>query len=409
MAMTRFPSMVLLVTVVATSARAAAPRVFLLDGKQLAETKQKLAAGDATLRPALEQLKRDTSDAMKEGPWSVVQKGVTSPSGDKHDYMSQAPYWWPDPAKADGLPYVRRDGERNPEIYKITDRTAMKRMSQVAQTLALAYYFTGDETYASRAGELLRTWFLAPQTRMNPHLEYAQGIPGINAGRGIGIIETGDLTNVVDAVGLLEGSKALSGAERAAMREWFSAYLKWMLESANGKEEAAAKNNHGTHYDLQAATFALFTDQPNVARRILNEVPAKRIAVQVEPDGRQPLELDRTKAWSYSIMNARGLMQLARLGQHVNVDLWNARTEDGRSIRAALDFLLPYATGEKVWPHEQINGFRPEGAITLLRRAARVYPDGPYSEAVAKLPPLAPTHLDHLTGPRLVANEADSR
>src|SRR5687767_1188678 len=114
---------VLFAMLIICSAAQAQPRVFLLDQKQLAATKQKLTAGDATLAPALEQLMRDASTAMKDGPWSVTQKGVTPPSGDKHDYMSQAPYWWPDPAKPDGLPYIRRDGERNPEIYKITDRT----------------------------------------------------------------------------------------------------------------------------------------------------------------------------------------------------------------------------------------------------------------------------------------------
>src|SRR5687768_11613362 len=250
MPMTRSAAALLALMLAASTARAE-PRVFLLDGKQLAATKQRVSVDDARLAPALEQLKRDASASMKEGPFTVTSKDAKPPSGDKHDYMSRAPYWWPDPTKTDGLPYIRNDGERNPEIYEITDRTHMKKMSQAALTLSLAYYFTGGDTYATRAGELLRTWFLAPETRMNPHLEYAQGIPGINTGRGIGIIETNDLTNVVDAIGLLEGSKALSDDERAALREWFAKYLKWMLESTNGKDEAAAKNNHGTYYDLQ--------------------------------------------------------------------------------------------------------------------------------------------------------------
>jgi hypothetical protein len=193
------------------------------------------------------------------------------------------------------------------------------------------------------------------------------------------------------------------------MREWFKAYLTWLLDSPNGKDEAAAKNNHGTYYDVQVVTFALFVGDDATAKRVLQEVPPKRIAVQVEPDGRQPLELERTKAWSYSVMNARGLMHLAILGEHVGVDLWDARTDDGRSIRAALDFLTPYATGEQKWPHEQINGFRPDGGATLLRRASLAYPDAKLAEVVKRLPPLAPDALDHLTGPRLVGNEQDSR
>src|SRR6202165_907703 len=90
------------------------PRVFLLDAKTLAEEKQRLTTAKST---PLSEAIRDAADrAMKAGPFSVMDKGTVPPSGDKHDYMSQAPYFWPDPKKANGLPYVRRDGERNPEI-----------------------------------------------------------------------------------------------------------------------------------------------------------------------------------------------------------------------------------------------------------------------------------------------------
>ena len=400
---------VLLVFAIAGSAVGAPPRVFLLDGDHMENARQRLRDGDTSLPPAVKRLEQSARDAMKLGPFSVTHKTITPPSGDKHDYMSQAPYWWPDPAKPDGLPYIRKDGLRNPEINKLTDRSQMRELSNAVEQLALAYYFTGDEAFAARAVELLRTWFIDESTRMNPHLEFAQGIPGINTGRGIGIIETGSLLNVCDAIGLLAGSKSWTDADERAMRDWFKRYLAWMLDSPHGKDESAAKNNHGTYYDMQAVTFALFTDQPDIAKRILGEVGAKRIAVQIEPDGRQPLELERTKAWSYSVMNVRGLMHLATLARRFDIDLWAYETPDGRSIRRALDYLGPYATGEQRWPHEQINGFRPEGGAILIRRAAKQFPDGPYAERAKKLPPLPPDALDHLTGPRLIANEQDSR
>jgi hypothetical protein len=40
--------------------------------------------------------------------------------------MSLAPYWWPDPKSPNGLPYIRRDGERNPEIKQITDHAQLR-------------------------------------------------------------------------------------------------------------------------------------------------------------------------------------------------------------------------------------------------------------------------------------------
>src|SRR6266436_5347612 len=198
-----------------------APRVFLLDARQLQATKQRIQSGDKTLDPAIGKLERDAQKALASGPFSIVTKDATPPGGDKHDYMSQAPYFWPDPKSANGLPYIRRDGERNPEINKITDHRSLDQLESSVETLALAYYFKGDEAYATKAVRLLRAIFLESATRMNPNLEYAQFIPGVNTGRGIGLIETRGLTRVVDAVGLLAGSKSWTEADQHALQDWY--------------------------------------------------------------------------------------------------------------------------------------------------------------------------------------------
>ena len=300
--------------------------------------------------------------------------------------MSQAPYFWPDPAKPDGLPYIRRDGERNPEINRISDHKSLDQMVGAVETLALAYYFKNNEAYATKAVELLRAFFLDPKTRMNPHLQFAQAIPGVNTGRGIGLIETRGLTRVVDAVGLLAGSKALQDADRRGLEHWFGRFLKWMLESKNGRDEAAARNNHGTYYDLQITSFALFLGEKEFARDILQAARKKRIAVQIEPDGRQPLELARTKAWSYSIGNLEGLMLLATIGEKVGVDLWNYQSEDGRSIRRALDYLAPIALGERNWTYQQLGEWPPQLLFPLMRRAAARYRDPQFLTLFERVP-----------------------
>ncbi|HEU4434738.1 MAG TPA: alginate lyase family protein, partial [Pyrinomonadaceae bacterium] len=350
---------VVIATAIAASAQSINPRVFLLDAKQ---------------KPPLAKLVADARKALTVGPFSVTSKEVTPPSGDKHDYMSQAPYWWPDPKSTNGLPYIRRDGEHNPEIDKITDHRVKDQMEAAVETLALAYYFTESEEYAARATELLRVFFLNPETRMNPNLEFAQGIPGINTGRGIGLIETRSLTRVIDAIGLLAGSKAWTTGDQRGMEKWFREFLRWMQESKNGRDEAAAKNNHGTFYDVQIVSFALFLRNTDLARRVLLEARTKRIATQIEPDGRQPLELERTRAWSYSVFNLEALMSLARLGEHVGVDLWQYTTRDGRSIRKALEFLVPFAHGQQKWPYQQLGAWQPEILFPLIDRAAKHYP-----------------------------------
>lgn len=362
----------------------APPPVFLLDAKMIQSVKTAPSESQAR-REVVAAAIKTAEKAMQEGPFSVMQKAVMPPSGDKHDYMSQAPYFWADPSKPNGLPYIRHDGERNPELKKISDHDNIGRMGEDARNLALAFYLTGNTAYADRAALLLRTWFIDPATRMNPNLEFGQGIPGINTGRGIGLIETRSLMPAVDAAGLLVGSKSWSDSDQTAMAAWFRQFLHWMQTSDKGKDENAAKNNHGTWYDLQVTDFALFLGDRQLALDTLNRVKTRRIAVQIEPDGRQPLELARTNAFSYSIGNLDGLMQLAWLGQQLGVDLWNFRTEDGRSIRAAVDFLLPYALGTKPWNYQQISGFHGDAILHPLRRAAKEFRDPRYIAGVRLL------------------------
>jgi len=373
-----------------SQAKIAAPRVFILDGRELAATKLRIRSNDQTFAAALANLEKDARRAMQQQPLSVISKTVTPPSGDKHDYMSQAPYFWPNPDKPDGLPYINRDGERNPEIAKITDHLALDQMEAAVQTLSLAYYFKNNEEYATKASQLLRAWFIDPATRMNPNLEYAQFIPGVNTGRGIGLIETRGLVNTVDAVGLLAGSKSWTSADQQALEGWFSTFLQWMQASQKGREENAAKNNHGTFYDVQSMSYALFVHRNDLAKQIAEAAREKRIALQIEPDGRQPLELRRTKAWSYSNMNLDGLLQLARLAENVGVDLWSYQTKDRRSIRAALEFLYPYALEDRKWSYQQLGNFEPKSLFPLMRRAAAHYQDEKFKAAQLRIPKLDP-------------------
>jgi hypothetical protein len=373
-----------------------APRVFLLEAKHLQLTRQRVQAGDKSLTPAWAKLEGEAQKALSVTSSSVVSKETTPPSGDKHDYMSQAPYFWPDPKSPNGLPYIRRDGERNPEINKITDHRSLDQLESSVETLALAFYFKGDEAYAAKATQLLRAFFLDPATRMNPNLQYAQFIPGVNTGRGIGLIETRGLTQVVDSIGLLQGSKALTPADQRGLQDWFGKFLQWMLESKNGREENAAKNNHGTYYDVQATTFALFLGKKDLARQIVETAKQKRIALQIEPDGRQLLELARTRAWGYSNGNLDGLMWLARLAENVDVDLWNYQTKDGRSVRRALEYLYPFAVADQKWTYQQLGDFDGKSLFPLIRRAGAHYKDERFKGEEARIPKLAPTDREHL-------------
>ena len=343
-------------------------RVFLLDLRP--EDRGKTRA-DVDVK----KIDSEAKKALTEKVEPITSQPATPPSKDKHDYMSQAPYFWRNPNTSTGFPYIRRDGERNPEIKQFPDHELLDKMVDNVERLSLGYFVTGKNEYAARAGEILRMWFIDPSTKMNPNLEFAQAIPGLNTGRGIGLIETRGMTRVVDSVGLLAGSPSWSKADQSGIEAWFSQFLTWMLESKNGKDESASKNNHGTFYDVQVASYALFVGKNDLAKRTLEAAKQKRIAVQIEKDGRQPLELERTKSWDYSVMNLEGLVSLAELADHVDIDLWNYRTADGRGIRKAIEFLEPYARDPKNWPTKQIEPIRVDKFNTIAKSAKKRYKD----------------------------------
>lgn len=330
------------------------PDTFLLNAELLGANKETIRRGDQPLRSAQQSVLMAADQVLKKAAHSVTEKSKTPPSGDKHDYMSVGPYWWPDSTKANGLPYIRKDGQINPERSAIKDETYLKNLCNDVQTLAVAYYFSDDEKYARRAAELLRVWFLNADTRMNPNLNYGQAIPGITDGRGIGLIDTRSLAKLVDAVQLLKASKAWPTSDHVALQGWFRQFLDWMLTSPIGKDEADEHNNHGTYYDLQAVAFALFLDDKPLAKKLVEQQTYARIQSQLKVDGSQPHELARTLSWDYSVMNLLGFFGLASLAENVNIDLWNYETPDGQSIKKAFFWLLPYASGQKPWDHKQI-------------------------------------------------------
>lgn len=360
------------------------PQVFLMNGERLVSLKKQYQKKDPAIIQLINDLKKEADKLLDMKPVSVMDKTISPPSGNKHDYMSQAPYFWYDSSKPNGLPYIRRDGQRNREIYKITDRTYLGNLDNASRTLALAWYFTGDEKYAEKASTLLRTWFLNEETKMNPHLEYGQGIPGINTGRGIGIIETVSLTGIVDAAGLLKGSSSWKPDDHKALQNWYAKYLDWLLTSKYGKDEAAAKNNHGTWYNVQVVDFALFTGDKQKAKQLAEE-SKKRIDSQIGSDGKMQLELDRTNGLGYSSMNLRGWFDMATLADELGINLWTYQNQQNAGIKTALDWLVPYAVGEKPWIFDQITPYNKNQIYSTLLRAANEYKDAKYADYAKKI------------------------
>jgi len=228
-------------------------------------------------------------------------------------------------------------------------------------------------------------------------LNFGQVIPGINTGRGIGIIETRSFPRLIDATILLQESKNWSKEDHKSLKKWFAAYLSWLTESPLGKDEADEDNNHGTYYDVQILAFALFTDNPELAKKQI-EVAKSRIQSQMKPDGSQPFELERTVSWGYTNMNLAGFFKIARLAENVKANLWKYETTDGKGLQKSLQWLLPYLKNEKEWEYKQIKEKEYNDTFWLLKMASVKYANSEYEVLARKIcPQCEQTLINQLT------------
>ena len=358
----------------------AAPLV--LDARALADTRAAVRAGQDV--PGLADLLREADAIVPAYPTTITAKAAPAPSGDLHDYVSLSIYWWPDASKPDGLPYVQRDGQVNPESsdFQRYDASKLNRMVSSVETLSLAAYLTGEAKYADASARWLRTWFTDPKTRMNPNMRYAQIIPGRPEPRGTGIIDSRQFMRAVDAALLLGGTPAWTAADDAALRAWFAEFADWLVSSTSGQLEGATKNNHGTWYDAQLVDFALYGGRDRIAKDTISDFGERRVTPQIAVDGTQPLELARTRSYHYSAFNLLGFAIAADLGTAGGVDTWHGA---GQRIRAAIDLLVPYASGG-TWPYPDIERVDYYTELApVLARAARAYPDAGYGGVLERL------------------------
>lgn len=366
------------------AADGAPPRVFSCNPATLVENKARVAQKDPALMPAFDALISDANAALQFKPVSVMDAKLVGPTGDRHNYFSLGRYYWPNPDTKNGLPWISRDGHSNEAAIADGDSPRLFNTCTNVDSLALAYWFTGDAKYSKHAGELLRVFFLDPATKMNPNLDGAQAIPGVNNGRGIGLIESRHLFHLVDDLGLLEGAPGWSAEDASHMRDWLGQFHQWLEKSPNAKDERGEANNHGTWFAVQETSIMLYLGL-NVEAKQRFQAAKMRIAAQIQPDGQQPEETRREDGLGYSIFNLEALCNLANLARSAQVDLWHYQTPDGRSIRKGMDYITPYVLGEKPWPFKELRKITPQDMLFMVLQTRIEFP-GAYEQVLEKIP-----------------------
>ena len=334
-------------------------RLVFYDEASLERDRHWYQEGKPTVMPTVNYLLQLANASLFMGPWSVTDKPDDSlaPSGDIHDYYHPAPYFWP-PVNPDGTVnmkgrYVWMDGKRVPgtvlygDFSERFDRTRLAAMTYNTTVLSLTYYMTKNVMYAHKAADNIRVWFLAPSTRMTPHLTFAQIRRNhkYKTGAKSGVIEMKDLYFFLDAVRILERDGFLFDDEQEELRKWFTEYLQWLKESRQGRLERQTLNNHGLYYDIQVTSVAAYVNDTETLSFYLNWA-LDRLDAQINDDtGAMPHELARPTCEHYQMFTLQGWSTMARIAQSAgHIDMWDSYHDSkGRSALCnAAEYAVPY-------------------------------------------------------------------
>ncbi|MEM6965724.1 MAG: alginate lyase family protein [Bacteroidota bacterium] len=282
---------------------------------------------------------------MQQAPVPITNFKCPRSAGSIHDFYSEGDYWWQNPADPNG-PYIRRDGQSNPDNF-VAHRRAMRDLNQWVAALVAAYKITKDEKYATHAMKHLEAFFLHEQTLMNPNMLYAQAIKGKVTGRGIGIIDSIHLIEITQAIAVLADSGFLQGEPLVGLKNWFNNFAEWLNTHPYGLDEKDHGNNHSTWWAAQVAAFAHLAEREDLMK-IARQQFKKLLPEQMAADGSFPDELSRTKPYNYSLFNLEGYATLCAIASTEEDNLWTYESNNG-SFEKAWQFMVPFLKDKSTW------------------------------------------------------------
>jgi hypothetical protein len=362
-----------------------AQNTITMNDQRIIELKKAFINNDTRVFSFINSIIESSEQYFGDKPYNIVKdKGPVAPSKDPRDYISLSRYWWPDPQKVDGLPYIRHDGKSNPELERY-DYRKITELETAVSTLGMLYYITEGDKYAKRASEILREWFLDPVTGMNPNMTYAQYVPGMSYIRGTGILDGRAIVYALNGAKLIEGSKYWTINDKKALQEWVKIFLYWMQNSTQGLMEQNAQNNHGLWYDFIRMGMSLYIDDPSYVKLIVETSLYKRLDAQQEINGSFPQELARTLGLSYTTFALDAFYECSEIALKAGIDMWNHTSASGRSIARGVEFAFPYYLEPQKWPYQQISPFETGRGSMALYIAGLKLKKKEYQDAARKI------------------------
>lgn len=356
------------------------------DDEILKEARAAVQSKDKAIMPAYNALKEYTDAEYLNMEPMFIADGKTRIAGsmDPRDYISLSPYWWPDPSKPNGVPYIRKDGERNPEVYEYVDREASNLFGKAVESLAVTYYLSGEEKYAEQAAKMIRKWFTDKRFGMNPHMTYAQTVPGMESIRGTGIIDARRFITGINAAMIIADSDAWTAEDEHELKRWTNYLRYWLEHTTFGRMEAVSGNNHALWFETLRQICVFYSGDFDYLREVMAD-QLDNIGEQIEADGTMPRELARTLSLHYTTFALEALTLSNNMGKKAGIDVTGYQAPNGRSVSTAIDYALPYFKNPSSWPHQQINPYNTSRAAAVLYQAGRSLNNQTYLDAAASI------------------------
>ena len=343
-----------------------------------------LAHKDSVPEAALARLKKTADEILEKPTLKVIDIKLPRPSGNPHDYVSIAPYRWPNPDTPDGLPWIPRDGYVNPAT-----RTGIGPGGVYSRihTLALAAFYFGDNGYSEYANRQLYDWFINPETKMNPHARYAQALPGINEGRPSGLIDFSSSFRLFDGLGVLDSLGLLDKEINEGVKAWFVEFVNWILTDEYGLTIHNGIGNHCSWLEANLLVSAIYTERPQLVKKICSTAYWRIVKKFIEPDGSQPEELHRTKCMGYTYYGLWPLHIIGSIAERLGyTEYWSVDEERGNCVlRQAVDFIYPYVKNPESFPYQELHPDKQGNSMAqALLIVHKRFPSEGYAERAAE-------------------------
>ena len=367
-----------------------------LYGQQRASTHPDVASIDH------EHILADADRALKQAVTPITSLIAPRSPGTPHDFYSEPDDFYPDPASPTA-PWLQKHPSpsspvtTNPDAF-VAHRYAVYQLGATVAALTAPFVISSDKLYAAKAAEHLRAWFIAPETRMAPSLQFGHRIPNNKSERLEGILDTLPLAEVARSIRFLKPSEVLTSDEFTALHAWFAEYSTWLNESRTGGLARDSKDHHGSSWLFQCAAYAdanvtgLTSDDTSLDA-LRHRFHTVTLRAQTNALGFFPREVSAPTPYRNSLFNLDLLTLSCDLLSTRFENAWEYELQDGPGMRSAIAYHFPFILNRSEWPYPaDATHFKelPGRRISLLL-AGKAYSRPEYVDLWRSLKPLPDT------------------